>query len=248
MNAAKWIFRLSFRQLVQRKRAIGLALFTALPGIVLAIASASVDADELVGLFHNLTVGLFLMVGLAVTALLNASSAFGEELRASTLSYIVVKPVPRWIIAASVSMAATAATLLLAGIGLAVTWIVAIITIGDAGLGLAPLAALVIEALGYSAVFVPLGLLFSRATLAGLAYIFVWEGILGRALSALAPSSVWITAFSGYADLAEDIDAETLGFLGNLVPGVGGALAKALVAFVISIGLTTLLLKKRDLA
>jgi ABC-2 type transport system permease protein len=247
MTAARWIFRLSFRQLVQRKRAIGLALFTALPGIVLAIASASVDADELVELFHNLTVGLFLMVGLAVTALLNASSAFGEELRASTLSYIVVKPVPRWIIAASVSMAATAATLLLAGIGLAVTWIVAIITIGDAGLGLAPLAALVIEAIGYSAVFVPLGLLFSRATLAGLAYIFVWEGILGRALSALAPSSVWITAFSGYADLAEDVDAETLGFLGNLVPGVGGALAKALVAFVISIGLTTLLLKKRDL-
>jgi ABC-2 type transport system permease protein len=248
MNAAKWIFRLSFRQLVQRKRAIGLALFTALPGIVLAIASASVDEDELVGLFHNLTIGLFLMVGLAVTALLNASSAFGEELRASTLSYIVVKPVPRWIIATSVSVAATAATLLLAGIGMAVTWIVAIITIGDAGLGVAPIAALVIEALGYSAVFVPLGLLFSRATLAGLAYIFVWEGILGRALSALAPSSVWITAFSGYADLADDVDAETLGFLGNLVPGVGGALAKALVAFVISIGLTTLLLKKRDLA
>jgi ABC-2 type transport system permease protein len=248
MTAATWIFRLSFRQLVQRKRAIGLVLFTALPGIVLAIASASVDEDELVGLFHNLTIGLFLMVGLAVTALLNASSAFGEELRASTLSYIVVKPVPRWIIATSVSVAATAATLLLAGIGMAVTWIVAIITIGDAGLGVAPIAALVIEALGYSAVFVPLGLLFSRATLAGLAYIFVWEGILGRALSALAPSSVWITAFSGYADLADDVDAETLGFLGNLVPGVGGALAKALVAFVISIGLTTLLLKKRDLA
>ncbi len=248
MIAARWIFRLSFRQLVQRKRAIGLVLFTALPGIVLAIASASVDDDDLLGLFHDLNVGLYLMVGLAVAALLNASSAFGEELRASTLSYIVVKPVPRWIIAASVSTAATAATLLLAGMGLAVTWLMAIITIGDASLGLAPLAALVIEALGYSAVFVPLGLLFSRATLAGLAYIFVWEGILGRALSALAPSSVWITAFSGYADIAEGIPDGTLETLGNLVPGVGGALAKVLVAFVVSVCLTTLLLRKRDLA
>jgi ABC-2 type transport system permease protein len=225
MTSARWIFRLSFRQLVQRKRAVALALLTALPGIVLAIASVSVDEDELVGLFHDLNVGLYLLVGLAVTGLLTASSAFGEELRSSTISYIVVKPVPRWVIAAAVTVAATSATLLLAGIGLA------IITIGDAGLGLAPLVALFIEAFGYSAVFVPLGLLFSRATLAGLAYIFVWEGILARAISALAPSSVSLTAFSGYADLAEGVHAETLGFLGNLVPGAGGAIAKVLVAY-----------------
>jgi hypothetical protein len=96
-------------------------------------------------------------------------------------------------------------------------------------------------------VFVPLGLLFSRATLAGLAYIFVWEGILARAISALAPSSVSLTAFSGYADLAEGVHAETLGFLGNLVPGAGGAIAKVLVAYALSIGLTTFLLKRRDL-
>jgi len=248
MTSARWIFRLSFRQLVQRKRAVALALLTALPGIVLAIASTSVDEDELVGLFHDLNVGLYLLVGLAVTGLLTASSAFGEEIRSSTISYIVVKPVPRWIIAAAVTVAATSATLLLAGIGLAVTWVVAIITIGDASLGLAPLVALFIEALGYSAVFVPLGLVLSRATLAGLAYIFVWEGILARAISALAPSSVSLTAFSGYADLADGVHAETLGFLGNLVPGAGGAVAKVLVAYAISIGLTTFLLKKRDLA
>jgi ABC-2 type transport system permease protein len=118
MTSARWIFRLSFRQLVQRKRAVALALLTALPGIVLAIASVSVDEDELVGLFHDLNVGLYLLVGLAVTGLLTASSAFGEELRSSTISYIVVKPVPRWVIAAAVTVAATSATLLLAGIGL----------------------------------------------------------------------------------------------------------------------------------
>ena len=248
MTAARWIFRLSFRQLVQRKRAIALALLTALPGIVLAIASTSVDDDELVSLFHDLNFGLYILIGVAITGLLTASSAFGEELRASTISYVVVKPVPRWIIATAVTVAATSATLLLAGIGLAVNWIVAVITIGDAGLGLAPLVALFIEAVGYAAVFVPLGLLFSRATLAGLAYIFVWETILARALSALAPSSVAITAFSGYADFADDVHRETLDFLGNVVPGAGGAIAKVLVAYTISIGLTTLLLRRRDLA
>ena len=248
MTAARWIFRLSFRQLVQRKRAIALALLTSLPGIVLAIASTSVDEDELVSLFHDLNFGLYILIGVAITGLLTASSAFGEELRAAAISYVVVKPVPRWIIAAAVTVAATSATLLLAGIGLAVNWIVAVITIGDVGLGVAPLIALLIEALGYAAVFVPLGLLFSRATLAGLAYIFVWETILARALSALAPSSVAITAFSGYADFAEDVNSETLDFLGNVVPGAGGAIAKVLVAYAISIGLTTLLLKKRDLA
>jgi ABC-type transport system involved in cytochrome c biogenesis permease component len=139
MTAAGWIFRLSFRQLVQRKRAIALALLTALPGIVLAIASTSVDDDELVSLFHDLNFGLYILIGVAITGLLTASSAFGEELRAATISYVVVKPVPRWIIAAAVTVAATSATLLLAGIGLAVNWIVAVITIGDVGLGVAPL-------------------------------------------------------------------------------------------------------------
>jgi ABC-2 type transport system permease protein len=216
--------------------------------MVLAIASVSAQPDEMTDLFHDLSVTLFLAVGLAVVALLNASSAFGEERRASTLSYIVVKPVPRWIIAAAVTAAACAATLLLGGIGLAVTWIVAIITIGDAGIGVPSLVALVIEAVGYSAVFTPLGLLLSRATLAGLAYIFIWEGILARALTALAPSSVWITAFSGYAAVADDLTPHALNDLGNLTPGLGGALAKVTVAYVISIALTTLLLKKRDLA
>jgi ABC-2 type transport system permease protein len=248
MNTATWIFRLSFRQLVQRKRAIGLILLTALPGIVLAIASASVSEGDLVELYHELNVGLFLAVGLAVTALLNAASAFGEERRSSTLSYIVVKPVPRWIIAVSVTAAASAATLALAGIGMALTWIVAIITIGDVAIGVPAVVALVAESLGYSAIFVPLGLVFSRATLAGLAYIFVWEFIMARALTALAPASIWITALSGYADLTDDLDAEMLGFLGNLVTGVGGALAKMLVAVALSFGLTTLILKKRDLA
>ncbi len=36
--------------------------------------------------------------------------------------------------------------------------------------------------------------------------------------------------------------------VGNVTPGVGGALAKVLVAFAVSIGLTTVLLRKRDLA
>jgi hypothetical protein len=44
------------------------------------------------------------------------------------------------------------------------------------------------------------------------------------------------------------VNSETLDFLGNVVPGAGGAIAKVLVAYAISIGLTTLLLKKRDLA
>lgn len=248
MNAAVWIFRLTFRQLVQRKRAFGLILLTSLPGIVLGIAAASVDDNELPELYHELNVFLFLAVGLAVTGLLNASSAFGEERRSSTLSYMVVKPVPRWVIASSVSAAATAATLLLAGIGALITLVVAIITFGEVSIGVPVVVALIAESLGYSAVFVPLGLVFGRATLTGLAYVFVWEGIMARALSSLAPSSVWITALSGYADLTDELSRETLAFLGNIEPSAGGALTKMVVLTLISIGVTTLILRKRDLA
>lgn len=248
MTAARWIFQLSFRQLVQRKRVIGLLILTSLPGIILAIAAGSIDPDERLEVYHGLNIGLLLAVGLAVTALLNATAAFGEERQSATISYIVVKPVPRLTIAASVTMAAIAATLLIAGAGIGITWVIAIIAIGEVGMGQAPVLALVVEALGYSAVFVPLGLVFSRATLAGLAYIFIWESILAVVIGTLAPSSVWLTALSAYVDVADSLGFDATEPLGNMQPGAGGAIVKVLAAALASVAVTSWILRNRDLA
>jgi hypothetical protein len=49
----------------------------------------------------------------------------------------------------------------------------------------------------------PLGYLFDRTLIIGLAYIFVWEGILATAVAGIGPSSVWRIAMSAYADLDE---------------------------------------------
>ena len=52
----------------------------------------------------------------------------------------------------------------------------------------AALPAYVAGAIGYSAIFIPVGYLFSRAILVGLAYVFIWEGILTTLISGIAAS------------------------------------------------------------
>src|SRR5690606_26410401 len=88
--------------------------------------------------------------------------------------------------------------------GWLVAFLAAGLTLGDWGLAVPALSAYVAAALAYSAVFVPLGYLFSRALIPGLAYVFVWEGILATVVSGLSASSVWRIALSIYADLRSE--------------------------------------------
>ncbi len=63
-----------------------------------------------------------------------------------------------------------------------------------------------------------------------------------------AASSIWRIGLTAYADLNDGLPRGVDDLLANLAPGVGGALAKALVLAAVSIGVTTWLLRKRDMA
>ena len=84
-----------------------------------------------------------------------------------------------------------------------------------------------------------------------LAYLFIWETIIASAVAGFSASSTFRITISAYADLASltpDMLSGVNEFLGNVLPGVGGAFAKVLVLAAISIAVTGLLLKRRDLA
>jgi hypothetical protein len=98
---------------------------------------------------------------------------------------------------------------------------------------------------GYTAVFVPIGYLFSRATLVGLAYVFVWEGIVTQFVSGLAASSVWRTAMSIYADLTV-LPREALDALGPVLPGAGGGVLKLAGTVIVGTGILSWALRQRD--
>jgi ABC-2 type transport system permease protein len=116
---------------------------------------------------------------------------------------------------------------------------------GSWGLAIPALGLYAAAAIGYTAVFVPLGYLFTRAVLVGLAYVFVWEGIITSFVTGLSASSVWRTAMSIYADILV-LPEDALGTLGPVAPGVGGGVLKLAGTVLVGVTALTWALRKRD--
>jgi ABC-2 type transport system permease protein len=124
-------------------------------------------------------VGLGLAVVLPVIALIVGTGVLGSEVDDGTIVHILTKPLPRRdIIVAKLGVAigVTAVTT-------AVPLFVAGMLADSARLGLALAVAAVVGTCAYTGLFLLLSLLTRRPVLLGLAYILVWEGLLGRFVS-----------------------------------------------------------------
>lgn len=168
---------LTLRALLNRRRTLLLGLFGALIVAVALIyrigdpgAEASLDFTG--RLLANFGVGALLPL---VTVIIG-TSALGSELDDGTIVYLLAKPVPRplivvvkLVVAWSVSGLLVALPILLAGM---------VGTGGDPSLGIGYGVAALLGALEYTAVFLALSLVTSRALVIGLAYVVVWEGVV----------------------------------------------------------------------
>jgi ABC-type transport system involved in multi-copper enzyme maturation permease subunit len=247
MNAQLAIMSVTLRRLITRKRIIGLVLFASVPALVVLFASTGDRGpDRLANLYHDTTFGILLAVALPVIAIVNASSALGDERRSHTMPFLALKPVPRWTIALSTTIASVGATLSVAVVGVGLGWLAAGAATGAWDIGFGPAVGALVVALAYGTIFVPIGLLTRRATVIGLVYLFLWEASFANAVGALAPTSLNHIALSAYVDLAPGISpAEALG---TLEPGAGKALTKVAIVALVSLTFTTWALRKRDLA
>jgi ABC-2 type transport system permease protein len=124
-------------------------------------------------------VGLGLAVVLPVISLIVGTGVLGSEVDDGTIVHILTKPLARrdiilakFMVAAGVSSASAAVPLFVAGV-----------LADSTRFGLALAVAAVVGACAYSALFLLLSLVSRRPVLFGLAYILVWEGLLGRFLS-----------------------------------------------------------------
>ena len=247
MNAQLAIIRVTLRRLITRKRMIGFILFASIPALVVLFASTGDRGPEsLAELYHNTTFAILLAVALPVIAIVNATGALGDERRSHTMPFLALKPIPRWAIALSTTIASVGATLAVALVGIGLGWLAAGSATGDWGIGRGPALAALITAIGYGTLFVPIGLLTRRATVIGLIYLFLWESSFANAVAALAPTSLGHIALQAYADLTPGLDF--VDSLGSLEPDAGKALLKVLVVALVSLAFTTWALRKRDLA
>lgn len=175
-----WIIaRLTLRQLVGRGRTLLMALLALLP-ILLAVVYrlGGEDSDPQRWVARVLFEGLVVTTLLPIVALVYGTAALGAEIEDGTAVYLLTKPVSRAQIIAGKLLAAwalTSATVLVSGLAAGAVGLA-----GTPGAGILPGfgIALVAGSLVYVALFLMLSVRTSRALIAGLVYVFVWEGLI----------------------------------------------------------------------
>ena len=232
------------RQLTRGKRLWGLSVLSAVAGLAAWIAGAGRTAEDVAENYHVI-VATVAGATVSIAVLVMGAAALRDERDSGTLSYLYLKPIARWRFALSAWAAAALAAGVAGTLGWAVGWAAMGLTVGSWTLALPALSAYLAAAVGYTAIFVPVGYLFSRAVLVGLAYVFVWEAIITRIVVGLGATSVWRTALSIYADLTV-LPSDALEALGQVAPSVITGVVKLVVAVGVGTGVLTWALKRRD--
>jgi len=168
---------LTLRALLNRRRTLLLGLLGALIVAVAAIYRlGGPTADESLDFTGRLLANFGIAVLLPLVAVIIGTAALGSELDDGTIVYLLAKPVPRSIIVLVKFVVAWAVTGLLVAVPMLLAGVIG--AGGDPGLGIGYGVAALLGGLEYTAVFLALSLITSRALVIGLAYVVVWEGVV----------------------------------------------------------------------
>lgn len=174
MNRA--LASITLRSLLNRRRTLLLALL----GILLIVISGlsllgETNPEQQLEVMRTLLSDLAIGVLLPLVAVIVGSAAIGSELDDGTIVYLLARPVPRWrIVIVKLVVAWVVVTLLVAPAIL----VAGLIGQDDPALAIGFAVAAVVGALEYTAIFVALSLVTSRALIVGLAYVVIWEGVV----------------------------------------------------------------------
>ena len=171
-----YILRLTLRQTVGQRRTWVILLVASVPVIFALIFRLAADADEnRLEFFMEGMDGLVIGLILPLTALVFGTAVLGQELEDGTAVYLLSKPISRWRVVLEKATAAWIATSVVLGISIGA---MALILLAEYRLILAGSAALSFGALAYVSLFVCLSIMFSRALIIGIVYVFVWEALI----------------------------------------------------------------------
>jgi ABC-2 type transport system permease protein len=168
---------ITIRGLFGRRRAL---LLLPLPVLLIGLAALCRGFDVRPSDWGTpVLLGLGLAVVLPVTALIVGTGVLGSEVDDGTIVHILTKPLPRRDIILAKLGVAVGVTAVTAAVPLFVAGVMA----DSVRLGIGLAVGAVVGACAYSALFLLVSLLTRRPVLLGLAYILVWEGLLGRFVS-----------------------------------------------------------------
>ena len=179
------LFRLTLRQHARGRRLLILAVLFTLPALLAILVRALDPQTRLDGLEFGL---LFLMIPytlLPLTAVLYASGMIQDEIEDQTLTYLLVRPLPKWSIYLVKLLATLVVAVALAGFFTFVTYAANYLGFAgweDALAVRAPrMAALfALSTVGYCALFGCISLFTRHSLVAGIAYVVIFEGLLAN--------------------------------------------------------------------
>ena len=238
------LIRHLYLRMMRKGRVIGLVALASVPGLVYWLVGFDTDADELAVLYTDIVPSVGFTF--AIAALILATATLREERDSGTLPYLYMRPISRVWLAVSSSVAGAAAAATVAVGGWAATVLATLAVGADLSIAWAGLALFLAAAIGYAAIFVPLGYLVPRSLLVGLGYIIVIETILANVVTGLAQLSIWRISLSIYAGLEDNVGEAVSEILGPVTAGVGGGVLKLVGAFGIGLIVLTWALKRRD--
>jgi ABC-2 type transport system permease protein len=179
---------ITLRALLNRRRTILLSLLgVLLIGIVGLFLLSDPEPGLALEVTRTLLSDLALGVLLPLVAVIIGTAAIGSELDDGTIVYLLARPVPRWrIVLVKLVVAWLVVSILVAP----ATLVAGLIGQDDPALAIGFAVGVVVGALEYTAIFVALSLITSRALIAGLAYVVIWEGVVAGLFAGTRPLSV----------------------------------------------------------
>lgn len=172
-----FILNLTLRQLIGRKSTlllVGLAGLCVLLAVIFRLSNPDVDAQRWTA--NVLLRGLLITAVLPLTALLLGTSVIGDEIEDGTAVYLLTKPMSRWQILLPKLIGAWLVTCALVLPACLISSYIALEGRGGGSIISGFPIAMAIGALAYVSIFVMLSVVTSRALIAGLVYVFIWEG------------------------------------------------------------------------
>jgi ABC-2 type transport system permease protein len=169
------ITRVTLRQLLGGKRLALFGVLALMPPVVMWFSSANLPENDVSDAFNEAPIAIVFLIVLPVVALVLGAGSLGDERRDGTLSFLLLRPLPRTVVSGAKLFSAWLATTGIvgtsAGLGAAVVGVRA----GDWAFVGPVLLGVAVAALAYCAAFMLLGYFSARAVLIGLVYVFIWE-------------------------------------------------------------------------
>jgi ABC-2 type transport system permease protein len=178
-SQSRVVTSITLRATMGRKRALAFAIPPLILLVVTILLRLANPADtswpsDILGTFGFTVV-------LPLTALVIGTSVLGAEIDDWTVIHLLATPVPRWLVIAGKYAVATVLTMLFAAVPELAGGVIA--TGGVTRLAVGVFAGALAGSVAYNAIFVMISVAVPRAIAVGLAYVLIWEALLGNLVS-----------------------------------------------------------------